>query len=109
MDSEVETHTLWTTIVNKEGSGLKRKTLIDALDLLPKESVYRVKGFVHLQNEDSEAEESKSFILNWAFGRFDLIPITSQSKLLRLTIMGERGEVGRWVLKLAEKLDARFS
>lgn len=80
------------------------ETLTKALATLPKESVWRVKGFVRT--------ESGPRILNWAFSRFELTPIESPSalsegELLKLTVMGERGEVKRIARRqLAEALGA---
>lgn len=61
-----------------------------------------MKGFV--------TTEKGHFILNWAFGRFDLIPLdeshVTSSEAVKLTVMGERGEVKRSARKLAEALHA---
>jgi hypothetical protein len=48
-----------------------------------------------------------SRILNWAFGRFDLVQYqpTLEGEI-RLTVMGERGEVKKWARKLADSLSA---
>lgn len=85
---------------------ISRQRLESVLDKLPKEYVYRVKGFVQL----IEDGRSNSYILNWAFGRFDLISISDNAQNnLRLTIMGERGEVKRYACRVAEDLDAHFN
>ncbi|KAJ1308021.1 hypothetical protein OPQ81_002092 [Rhizoctonia solani] len=44
-----------------------RDRLSDALEKLPKDSIYRVKGYVRFQDQDS------IHVLNWAFGRFELV------------------------------------
>ena len=76
--------------------------LIKALAELSKESVWRVKGFVKL-NEGVR-------ILNWAFGRYDLTKFeggeTGLAVCIRFTIMGERGEVKRASRKFVAALHA---
>ncbi|EIN04959.1 cobW-domain-containing protein [Punctularia strigosozonata HHB-11173 SS5] len=82
------------------------KTLLDALSSVSKETVWRVKGFVLL--------ESGRHILNWAFGRYDLILMKDDTTttdreagvIVKLTVMGERGEVKRASRKLAAALEA---
>jgi len=80
--------------------GLDRSLLLDALGSLSKESVWRVKGFVRL------LPENQVYILNWAFGRYELhcCDIQNASEVLQLTVMGQRGEMKRLVHKFAEKL-----
>lgn len=81
---------------------LTHDLLAKALTVLPKESVYRVKGFVRLSGA--------MIILNWAFGRWDVVLVASDggseeadSPDVRLTMMGEPGEVKRtWAPRLAE-------
>lgn len=75
-----------------------------ALDGMPKESVWRVKGFLILG--------TGSYILNWAFGRYELTKMTKEvdkhgiNTPVKLTLMGERGEVNRHARKLAVALSA---
>jgi hypothetical protein len=112
---------------------LDEPTLSAALQQLPKESVYRVKGFIRFVTtpstgttlaEDSNDPGGRSWwILNWAFGRWELVraPPDSSSSLpvledresdraggeaVQLTVMGERGEVLRPARKLAKALGA---
>lgn len=73
--------------------------LTDALASLSKETIYRVKGFVKT--------EKGLHILNWAFGRYDLTPfdgLEGDIDVVKLTIMGERGEVRRAGRRVAEAL-----
>ena len=96
-------------------------TLAAALGKLPKESVYRVKGFVRFSGvpphtvEARQGRHEEQQILNWAFGRWELVRAPAASpaghdegngELIRLTIMGERGEVMRYAKKFAEALGA---
>lgn len=72
---------------------LVRDTLVSALEALPKESVWRVKGYVQF------ADDHQVWILNWAFGRYELTAIASTSVgsgggQLQLTVMGAKGEIG---------------
>lgn len=60
--------------------------------------------------------EHVSHVLNWAFGRYELTRMESldtskdlEGVALRLTIMGERGEVTRRARKLAEALGAEMA
>lgn len=84
---------------------LREDTLRDALSKLSKEIVWRVKGFVRT--------EKGIQILNWAFGRYDLMDFASTDVLsdldvVKLTVMGERGEVKRAGRRLAEALGGRL-
>jgi G3E family GTPase len=92
---------------------IDRTTLAAALEKIPKDVIYRVKGFV-------QTEESGIHILNWAFGRYDIHPlrfiedegtpaIMANGAVVRLTIMGERGEVERSAKRLAEALGCLIS
>ncbi|WWC68228.1 uncharacterized protein I206_102151 [Kwoniella pini CBS 10737] len=87
-------------------------------DLLDRElsklsfEVYRVKGIVRLPS--SSPPRYTTNILNYAFGRYELthIPNLDQDEslkgvTLKLTVMGERGEVARRARRLAEGLGAR--
>ncbi|KAL0064797.1 hypothetical protein AAF712_008194 [Marasmius tenuissimus] len=76
-----------------------RRSLDEALSKLPKESVWRVKGFVRLDDEE--------FILNWAFGRYDLNRTSEKGdgeRVIDLTAMGERGEVRRAIQPFCRSL-----
>lgn len=57
-----------------------------------------------------------SYVLNWAFGRHELTRMESldnskelEGVAIRLTVMGERGEVTRRARKLAEALGAQMA
>lgn len=80
--------------------GLERSVLLDALGSLSKESIWRVKGFVRL------LPENRVHILNWAFGRYELDFCDAQDAFpaIRLTVMGQRGEMKRLVHRFAERL-----
>lgn len=80
---------------------LNEEVLKDALSKVSKESVWRVKGFVRT--------EKGVQILNWAFGRYELTGVEqlegfSDLDVVKLTVMGERGEVKRAGRRLAEAL-----
>jgi hypothetical protein len=107
-------------------SPLDEPTLTAALRQLPKESVYRVKGFIRFgfvpppstppPVADADADSRPWWILNWAFGRWELVrapaPVVDEDEddgdhkhgVVRLTVMGERGEVRRYAERLAEAL-----
>lgn len=77
MHDEVETLTIEIVAVS-------RAVLADALLLLPRDAIWRVKGFVLLADEGRH-------ILNWAFGRYELTAYDGGSE--GLTVMGRRGDV----------------
>ncbi|KAH7341302.1 CobW/HypB/UreG, nucleotide-binding domain-containing protein [Rhizoctonia solani] len=91
-----------------DGGPLTRDRLSDALGKLPTDSIYRVKGFVRFRDQDPIE------VLNWAFGRFELVPCTTNpryhldSNQLLLTVMGARGETKRYARKLGQSLGARL-
>ena len=90
-----------STVAQDSTSSLLEETLAGALGMLSKETVWRVKGFVKLG--------AGYHILNWAFGRYELTPIDEVPEDVgdvKLTVMGERGEVKRAAQKLAQKLQA---
>ncbi|KAJ3744207.1 CobW/HypB/UreG, nucleotide-binding domain-containing protein [Lentinula detonsa] len=80
------------------------ETLKESLSELSKESVWRVKGFVRVQGANVE-----TFILNWAFGRYDLTQTDpsalTEDSSVRLTAMGERGELRRAIGSLCKTLE----
>ncbi|KAG9315094.1 cobW-domain-containing protein [Chiua virens] len=80
--------------------------LRDALAAVSKETIWRIKGFVRLG--------SGVHILNWAFGRYELTRCgedeePAEGYSLRLTVMGERGEVKRSISKFGSTMGARTS
>lgn len=74
---------------------------------MPKEVVWRIKGFVQL---DSPSSVGSTYVVNWAFGRSDLTPFMQtegeRKPRILLNVMGERGEVMRYARRLAQKLGA---
>ncbi|KAF8518188.1 cobW-domain-containing protein [Gautieria morchelliformis] len=87
---------------------LNRETLVSALEALPKESVWRVKGFVRF------AYESRVWILNWAFGRYEFTIFTDTSEesgkgQLQLTVMGASGELRTPTNRFASKVGGELS
>lgn len=73
-----------------------------------KESIWRVKGFVRF-------EENETWIVNWAFGRHDLTLVGKEAAYLgpqefvKLTIMGENGEVRRSIRRFVEAIGGSIS
>lgn len=88
--------------------------LSKALNSLNKETIYRVKGFLRLVSSTADGNRLPlidTYILNWAFGRFELIPVDGNSLSeevgdVLLTMMGERGEVRTRAQQLADVLGA---
>lgn len=85
-----------------DAKGVERSLLLDALGSLSKESIWRVKGFVRL------LPENKVYILNWAFGRYELDSCDTQNRfaVIEITVMGRRGEMKRLVHRFAERFGA---
>ncbi|KAG5637427.1 hypothetical protein H0H81_004634 [Sphagnurus paluster] len=90
---------------------LPQATLVAALDALSgaKEHIWRVKGFLRL----SDTMKGHTQILNWAFGRYTLTPFVpseddghEMQAIIRLTVMGERGEVRRAVRRFSAAVGA---
>jgi len=78
---------------------MEEDVLTNALALLSKETVWRVKGLVQL--------ERGVHIVNWAFGRYELTKVDEKvSATVMLTMMGERGGVKESARKLLVALDA---
>ena len=92
--------------------GLEREVLLKALQSLSKENTWRLKGFLRLIDKDSSAPSVH--ILNWAFGRSELSAVRPENadgylkdqEIIRLTMMGERGEVARVARKFADNIGA---
>jgi hypothetical protein len=87
--------------------------LSKALNSLNKETIYRVKGFLRLVSStgDNRSTLIDTYVLNWAFGRFELIPVDGNSLSeefgdVLLTMMGERGEVRTRAQHFADTLGA---
>ncbi|ETW82901.1 hypothetical protein HETIRDRAFT_314873 [Heterobasidion irregulare TC 32-1] len=108
---EVETATIWRGAKNPpdhpgDSRLIDEEKLEEGLSRLSKETVYRVKGFVRVP--------AGYRILNWAFGRYELHALSGEyggdpGDVVRLTMMGERGEVRRAARKLAEALEANVA
>jgi hypothetical protein len=86
--------------ISREEVDADRGVFESALASLNKDSVWRVKGFVRL--------DSAIWILNWAFGRYDLTLFEGDASLMhgasiRLTIMGDRYELNRKPIPAAVK------
>jgi hypothetical protein len=85
--------------------------LSKALNSLNKETIYRVKGFLRLSTGDNRSTFIDTYVLNWAFGRFELTPVDGNSLSeefgdVLLTMMGERGEVRTRAQHFADTLGA---
>ncbi|KDR76393.1 hypothetical protein GALMADRAFT_226086 [Galerina marginata CBS 339.88] len=75
--------------IDDSESAIEKAKLIEALGLLSRDTIWRVKGFVRL-------DDGKWYILNWAFGRYELSEYTVEDVgKTRLTVMGARGDVRR--------------
>jgi len=89
-------------VCDMKHSRILKATLIDVLGALPKESIWRVKGFVRL--------ETGLMLLNWAFGRYELHEYQDKGYDIDgpvlLTVMGSRGEVQYNGRALAKALGA---
>ncbi|RKP09598.1 CobW/HypB/UreG, nucleotide-binding domain-containing protein [Thamnocephalis sphaerospora] len=85
-----------------DGRPLSRSSLLAFLEALPKDEVYRVKGFVRLRDDETEEEKREAdqdwsdamWIVNCAFGRCTLTPLTQENDrfaddTVRITVMGQ--------------------
>ncbi len=106
---EVETITIHDELSNLDKSsqrvGLTRRMVEQALGLLSKDVVWRVKGFLRLVED--ETQKSNVYVVNWAFGRYEMTPLDagpSNQEIIKLTVMGERGEVKNASRRFAEEL-----
>ncbi|KAF7375022.1 COBW domain-containing protein C15D4.05 [Mycena sanguinolenta] len=87
----------------EQSDGIDKEVLTAALATLSKETIWRVKGLVQLKGQGV-------YILNWAFGRFELTPLVDdleEKGTVKLTVMGERGEVKRGIQKFKAALNAK--
>ncbi|KAM6504433.1 cobW domain containing protein [Amanita muscaria] len=104
---EVETITIYCDMPASATLVVTKAVLEKALGHLSKEVVWRVKGFVRIvEDEDGKVGV---YIVNWAFGRYDLTCLTtghSDEDVIKLTVMGERGEVKRASARFANALGA---
>ena len=90
-----------TCTEEKDDRPIEKDTLIEALSAPPRDAVWRVKGFVKL-------EDGKWHILNWAFGRYELQEYYGKDvERVELTVMGSRGDVRRSVAKFVSALVSR--
>jgi len=97
---EVET----VTILRGDSDGIEQETLIEALHTLPRECVWRAKGFIRLRG-------GRWLIVNWAFGRYGLTDYlgVDMTGVVRMTVMGSRGEVRGPADKFAQMLGSMLS
>ncbi|WVO14925.1 hypothetical protein L204_102565 [Cryptococcus depauperatus] len=91
---------------------IEREVLERELEKLSFE-IYRVKGFVRLSSSTSLGYNTH--ILNYAFSRYTLTPAPSLDEDdhlrgvgMRLTVMGERGEIARRGKRFAEAIGAQI-
>ncbi|QRW18391.1 GMC oxidoreductase [Rhizoctonia solani] len=89
---------------------LTRDQLTDALGRLPKDSIYRVKGFVRFRDQDPIE------VLNWAFGRFDLVPCNLDRRPvptwpgpIAFHCDGSSGRHKRFARRLGQSLDLEIT
>ncbi|KAJ3514532.1 hypothetical protein NLJ89_g2320 [Agrocybe chaxingu] len=82
-----------------ETRAIEKDTVIEALHLLPREEIWRLKGFVRL-------DDGTWYIVNWAFGRYEFTVYGGGDVdgSVRLTIMGSRGSVGGTARRVARVL-----
>ena len=104
-ESEVEHDEVETvTILRGNSDGIEQETLIEALQSLTRESVWRAKGFIKLKDR-------RWLIVNWAFGRYELKDFlgVDMTGIVRMTVMGSRGEVRGPAGKFAKMLGSVLS
>ncbi|KAF5392190.1 hypothetical protein D9757_001379 [Collybiopsis confluens] len=86
-------------------SSIPKKALEDSLSKISKESVWRIKGYVRVQEGPVEIV----YILNWAFSRYELTRVETSvlddNCSAQLTAMGERGQLRRSIAPFCRALD----
>lgn len=85
---EVETVTIIRGDSRAHDKGIEKETLMKALQTLSRECIWRVKGFIKMNG-------GGWLIVNWAFGRYELKDYSGvdMTGVVRMTVMGSRGEV----------------
>jgi G3E family GTPase len=113
--SEVEV--LSVELKGDKGAAVSTEKLIGYLKASPKDEVYRIKAVLTLSsppaNSDPDvpqpvANESRRYILNWAFGRWNFTPLaanvvehdSSHDLTTRMTVITGRHESSKWKKKL---------
>lgn len=89
-----------------EVEGDMEDILTSALAQVSKDSVWRIKGFVRLTGEGGGIH-----ILNWSFGRYELTELkqeTMDGVTIKLTVMGEPGEVRRRIRSFVAAIGAEI-
>ncbi|KNC98176.1 uncharacterized protein SPPG_06580 [Spizellomyces punctatus DAOM BR117] len=88
MDNEVDVVCLESSTFDYT---LNRVELDKLLGSIPSDVIYRIKGLILLSDPDG------LFILNWAFGRYELTPVTREivGVRVKVTVMGV--DMQRWV------------
>ncbi|GJJ08452.1 hypothetical protein Clacol_002670 [Clathrus columnatus] len=86
------------------------RTLSEAFESLPKETIWRVKGFLQYSGD------KEIYILNWAFGRYTLSPTSSSGEIVMslkegegsaaFTVIGSRGETRSYTQRFANAIGA---
>lgn len=91
---------------------IERELLEKELSKLSYE-IYRVKGIVRFMSPSNPSKAFDTYILNYAFSRYTLTPAPSldddpalEGVSIRLTVMGERGEVARRARRFGEAIGA---
>ncbi|AFR97316.2 cytoplasmic protein [Cryptococcus neoformans C23] len=91
---------------------IERELLEKELSKLSYE-IYRVKGIVRFMSPSDPSKAFDTYILNYAFSRYTLTPAPSldddptlEGVSIRLTVMGERGEVARRARRFGEAIGA---
>lgn len=101
---EVETVTVCRGGKRSSDKGIGKEILIEALHTLSPECIWRAKGFVKLS-------DGGWLIVNWAFGRYELKDFSGvdMTGVVRMTVMGSRGEVRGPAGKFAQSLGSVLS
>lgn len=117
--SEVEVLSCILSSTNSDNQGVDLQALYTLLQSASKEEVYRMKGIVLASEKpespdgqplslESSKNELKTYLLNWAFGRWtftaarrlEALEEDDLGKTIRMTIVTARGEADKWKKKL---------
>ena len=117
-DHQEEVEVLSVSLGNteSENGAIDLEALEEFLLAAPKDEIYRIKGIIMAskppadstgETRSSSVEGTQSYILNWAFGRWNYTHLLSDSEkpapdaALRLTVILARGEGDKWEKRMS--------
>lgn len=93
-----EVETLQFEQISDQPEPFIREDLEMQLQKLPKDVVYRIKGFIYTQDSN---HKKRLQILNWAFGHGEFIDCSIQNPQLRLKVTVMGSDLSAWKHQIA--------